>query len=61
MEQPGFGVQPSAERVVLDADLGTELAHESVQRFAFRCAHIGRGNDPEGLASFPQAFEFGLE
>ena len=53
-EEPGLGVEPGSLCVVLDLDLGAELAHEPVERGPLGGAHVGRRDDAEGDAALPQ-------
>ena len=47
--------------VVLDLDLGAELADQPIERLALGGTHVGRGDDPQRHAAFAQSLELGLE
>ena len=53
-EQPGLGVQAGAQGVVLDADLGTEVADQPIQCPTLRGAHVGVGDHAQRDPTLPQ-------
>lgn len=48
-------------RVVLDLDVSTELAHESVECVGVCCPHVRSGDDAERRAAFSTSSKFRLE
>ena len=60
-EEPALGVQPRPARVVLDPDVGAEVAGEAVEGLDVGAAEVGRGDDPESRVAVFEAFKLGLE
>ena len=60
-EQPGLRMQARAPRFVIHADLGAEVAHESVERRSIGSAHVGRGEDPQRHAAVAPVLKLSLE